>query len=123
LFYFSKKKVDTTQERLERVWTLLRMSDEAKLDMAIKYCTANYANKISDAIEDWEIATNLIIERERHIFDLETFERYASDPNRFFQKGHRGSSVARLEEAQQRDNLYKVIKHTIFFPEIFLKKF
>jgi hypothetical protein len=89
------------------------MSDEAKLDMAIKYCTANYANKISDAIEDWELVTNLIIEREKYIFELETFERYASDPNRFFQKGHRGSSVARLEEAQQRDNLYKVLNDLI----------
>ena len=39
---------------------------------------------------------------------MESFERLASDPNRFFVKGFRGSSAARLEEAQNRDIIYKV---------------
>ena len=39
------------------------------------------------AVNDWERATNLIVKRENFIFELETFERYASDPNRFFVKG------------------------------------
>ena len=36
------------------------------------------------------------------------FERNASDPNRFFEKGSRGSSVTRLEEAKNRSEIYKV---------------
>ena len=45
---YLKKTQDKTQQRLEKIWFLLRMSDEAKLDMAIKYCTSNYANKINE---------------------------------------------------------------------------
>ena len=50
-----------------------------------------------------------MVEREKCIYELENFERTASDPNRYFLKGHRGSSAARLEEALIRDNLYKVL--------------
>lgn len=63
------------------------MNDTAKLDMAIKYCSNSYADKLMQAIEDWEKATDLIVERERCIYELENFERVASDPNRFFAKG------------------------------------
>ena len=63
------------------------MSDSAKLDMAIKYCTEEYADKLIPALIDWEKATDLIIEREKYIYELENFERTASDPNRFFLKG------------------------------------
>jgi len=66
------------------------------------------------AINEWEKATKLIVEREKHIFELENFERFASDPNRYFLRGHRGSSVARLEEAQQRDIIYKVCLYVLF---------
>ena len=126
------------QIRLERIWTLLRMSDTAKLDMAIKYSTDEHVASLvpvsfkavrlnlpkiffilqfndEKAIEEWEKATELIVEREKCIFELENFERTASDPNRFFLKGHRGSSAARLEEALIRDNLYKVNKLASFF--------
>lgn len=48
IFIFLKKKRDAPQQRLERVWTLLRMSDNAKLDMAIKYCTSAYADKLME---------------------------------------------------------------------------
>lgn len=57
----------------------------------------------------WELAAQLIIRREEIIYNLENFERFASDPNRYFVKGHRGSSAARLEEAVQREKIYKVI--------------
>merc|ERR1719245_2856496 len=61
------------------------------------------------AIKAWEEATELILQRESLIAKLEQFERFASDPNRFFEKGHRGSSVARLEEAKTRSSYYKKI--------------
>lgn len=61
------------------------------------------------ALEYWEMAAELIVQREQFIYDLESFERFASDPNRYFLKGHRGSSAARLEEALLREKLYKVL--------------
>ncbi|CAF0769383.1 unnamed protein product [Brachionus calyciflorus] len=106
-----EKKQESPQDRLERVWTLLRMSDTAKLDMAIKYSTSSLSERLIEAIEDWEVATNLIVEREKYIYELENFERFASDPNRFFLKGFKGSSAARLEEALKRENLYKLIEN------------
>jgi hypothetical protein len=72
---------------LERIWALLRMSDEAKLDMAIKYSTSDYVDQLVSAIKEWEAATSLIIEREKFIHELEGFEKFASDPNRFFVRG------------------------------------
>lgn len=97
------------QQRLERIWNMLRMSETDKLDMAIKYCTNEYTSNLLPAIEEWEKATNLIVAREKQLFELENFEKLGSDPNRFFMRGFRGSSAARLGEAQHRDNIYKII--------------
>ena len=102
------KKKEAPNARLERVWNMLRMSDNEKIDMAIKYCQVEFANKLPGALENWELAADLIVKRERIIFDLENFERFASDPNRYFLKGNKGSSAARLEEAIQREQFYKV---------------
>jgi hypothetical protein len=38
------------------------------------------------AIETWEAITDLIVNREKNLYDLEVFETNASDPNRFFLK-------------------------------------
>ena len=65
-------------------------------------------NLCVQAITEWERATRLILKRESLMAQLESFERSASDPNRFFEKGSRGSSVARLEEAKIRSDIYKV---------------
>lgn len=59
-------------------------------------------------ISAWEAATSLILQREQIISELEAFERLASDPNRFFENGYRGSSVARLEESKLRTQLQMV---------------
>jgi len=100
----------TPQDRLERVWTSLRMPDNKKLDMAIKYSSDDYHSKLDGAIESWERITEIILQRENLIAKLENFERLASDPNRFFEKGYRGSSVARLDEARIRSTLYRKIE-------------
>ena len=42
---------------------------------------------LTQAIVSWEAATQAILERENLITKLEDFERTASDPNRFFEKG------------------------------------
>ena len=68
----------------------------------------------------------MIEKRETALARLETFERAASDPTRFFVKGNcmlcdhikilltltgqQGSSVLRLEEARKRDQYHKVTK-------------
>ncbi|XP_061173923.1 coiled-coil domain-containing protein 87-like isoform X4 [Saccostrea echinata] len=101
----------TPQERLEKVWGSLEMPDNLKLDMAIKYSTNDYYVKLYEAIEHWEKVTDLILKREDLLAKLEKFERAASDPNRFFEKGNKGSSVKRLQEAKQRSYLYKRIEY------------
>ncbi|XP_052099414.1 coiled-coil domain-containing protein 87-like isoform X1 [Mytilus californianus] len=102
------------QERLEKVWNALEMPDNFRLDMAIKYSSNEYYVKMFEAIERWELATELIQKREEFLGKLEKFERAASDPNRFFEKvssGVKGSSVKRLQEAKQRSFYYKRIDH------------
>ncbi|XP_076102299.1 coiled-coil domain-containing protein 87-like isoform X4 [Mytilus galloprovincialis] len=102
------------QERLEKVWNSLEMPDNFRLDMAIKYSSNEYYVKMNEAIERWELATELVQKREDFLGKLEKFERAASDPNRFFEKvssGVKGSSVKRLQEAKQRSFYYKRIDH------------
>ena len=102
----------TVQERLDRVWSLLCMPDALRLDMAIKYSSETYFDKLDEVfslefssldqthfiffirslflfqmIVHWEAAVKLILSRENLITRLEDFERFASDPNRFFEKG------------------------------------
>lgn len=98
------------QERLEKVWKSLHMPDALKLDMAIKYSADTYHSLLEQAVDEWERVTDLIQQRELLLTRLEKFERLASDPNRFFEKGQRGSAVARLDEAKTRSGLYKKIE-------------
>ncbi|CAH1254407.1 CCDC87 [Branchiostoma lanceolatum] len=102
-----KPVVLTAQERLEKVWSDLKMPDGQKLDMAIKYSSDAYIGKLPESIQAWEKATCLILQREAALSNLERFERQASDPNRFFERGYRGSSVARMEESKQRTELLR----------------
>ena len=65
------------------------MPDGQKLDMAIKYSSDAYHSKLDEAIGWWEQATDLIVQREVILAKLEAFERLASDPNRFFERGNK----------------------------------
>ncbi|XP_041374229.1 coiled-coil domain-containing protein 87-like [Gigantopelta aegis] len=103
----------TPQERLEKVWSHLQMPDKEKLDMAVKYSCDDFFKKLSEAMDQWEETSDLILQRETLLEKLEKFERKASDPNRFFEKSDRGikrSSVLRLEEARKRSAYYRVIE-------------
>ncbi|XP_058945036.2 coiled-coil domain-containing protein 87 isoform X1 [Pocillopora verrucosa] len=91
------------QDRLERLWTLLCMPDTQRLDMAIKYSAEPYSSNLLEAITFWEIATEVILDRESLMTKLEDFERTASDPNRFFSKENNGSSASRIKESKTRD--------------------
>ncbi|XP_048010980.1 coiled-coil domain-containing protein 87 isoform X2 [Megalobrama amblycephala] len=93
------------QVRLERVWNALHLPEGQRLDMAIKYSSHEYRDHLQEAIVAWEQAARLIQKRELLLSRLEDFEREASDPNRFFLQGYHGSSIARMEEASQREKL------------------
>nr|CAB3228753.1 coiled-coil domain-containing protein 87-like [Phallusia mammillata] len=95
------------QSRLETVWKKLRMSGGQKLDAALKYSSDQYLPLLEASVTAWERVTELILKREKTLHDLETFERDASDPTRFFQRGSRGSSSTRLREAKSRSRLYQ----------------
>ncbi|XP_051976551.1 coiled-coil domain-containing protein 87 [Xyrauchen texanus] len=97
--------VDQMQTRLEKVWNALYLPEGQRIDMAIKYSSPGYRDHLQEAISAWEQAAQLIQQRELLLFKLEDFERVASNPNRFFQQGYHGSSMARMEEARQREKL------------------
>ena len=80
------------------------------------------------AIQFWEKTASLILSRENIIYELEEFEKGASDPNRYFLKSNAFISyflrlsikfknfkdtIGRLQEAKFRDSSYEVNK--IFF--------
>ncbi|KAA0720945.1 Coiled-coil domain-containing protein 87 [Triplophysa tibetana] len=96
---------DQVQSRLERVWKALCLPEGQRLDMAIKYSSHEYRDHLREAITAWEQAARLIRRRELLLSQLEDFEREASDPSRFFQQGYQGSSMARMEEANRRENI------------------
>merc|ERR1712013_412172 len=76
----------------------------------MKYSDVEGAERLPEVVDHWESVTDLIIQREDLMSNLECFERSASDPNRFFQKGITGSSVSRISEEKTREKLMKSIK-------------
>ncbi|XP_041709233.2 coiled-coil domain-containing protein 87 isoform X2 [Coregonus clupeaformis] len=96
---------DPVQSRLERIWTLLCLPDAHRLDMAIKYSSHAHRDQLEKATAAWERAARLIQQRESVLARLELFEREASDPNRFFLQGYRGTSLARMDESKHRGKL------------------
>ncbi|KAL2102993.1 hypothetical protein ACEWY4_002161 [Coilia grayii] len=96
---------DQLKARLERIWTVLCLPDGVRLDMAIKYSSHAYRDQLEKAIVAWEQAARLIQQREAILSKLELFEWEASDPNRFFHQGHRGTAVARMEESRKREEM------------------
>ncbi|KAJ3394486.1 Coiled-coil domain-containing protein 87 [Lobulomyces angularis] len=104
--------MDTCQNQLEAIWVVLKMPLDQKIEMAVKYGNPRQALKIDNAINLWKKVARNIAERELILKQAETFETKASDPNRFFKKGYDGSSLLRMEEAEQRKiimaNLHKI---------------
>ncbi|KAJ3025920.1 Coiled-coil domain-containing protein 87, partial [Rhizophlyctis rosea] len=96
-----------SQEELERIWGRLRMPVDQKVDMAVKYGSHRFAHKLGMAIQHWTAVSEHILTRETLLKEIEEFERTASDPSRFFQKGPTGSSETRLQEAREREDLMR----------------
>ncbi|XP_030629122.1 coiled-coil domain-containing protein 87 [Chanos chanos] len=96
---------DQLQKRLERIWSMLYLPESQRLDMAIKYSSQTYKDQLEEASAAWEHAAQLIQQRELMLSRLELFEREASDPNRFFQRGYNGTSIARMDESRRREKL------------------
>ncbi|XP_062501394.1 coiled-coil domain-containing protein 87-like [Corticium candelabrum] len=94
------------QDRFEAIWASLKMPEHQRLDMVIKHST-NDRGHVGQALDLWESAAQAVVKRESIISELELFERQASDPGRFFEKGTVGSSSYRLAEAKGREKLYK----------------
>jgi len=96
----------SAQERLERVWSMLKLPDRMKLDMAVKYSSEEYVDKLMPSLRAWESAAKLIVERETLMAKLESHESVGSDPNRFYKGGFLGSSKARFKEAAKRNGIH-----------------
>lgn len=96
-----KTSLSNAQERLEHIWELLQMPESIKLDMTIKYSLEIHFQKLDEALDDWEMAANMITERENVLGKLEKFERSASDPARLLGRASRVSK--QLEETCIRE--------------------
>ncbi|CAH2277403.1 Hypothetical predicted protein [Pelobates cultripes] len=94
------------KKKINAIWKALHVPEALRLDMAIKYSSAEYQDCLPQAMEMWEKAVNIIQKREEILAELEQFEREASDPNRFFQKGYNGTSMARMKESRIRKKLH-----------------
>jgi hypothetical protein len=89
------------QERLEDIWDRLEMPVEVKMDMAIKYSGITFASKLRNVLGTWETVTELIMQREAMLPELEEFERSCVDPSRLF----RDNAQRREAESVQRELL------------------
>lgn len=105
-------ELEAIQSRLEAIWKSLHVPEGERLDMAIKYSSREYQALIPKAVDAWEKATEVILQREQLMEKLEKFEQTASDPNRFFQRGYEGSFAARQKEAKERKALHFQISKT-----------
>ncbi|KAM8972009.1 coiled-coil domain-containing protein 87 [Pelodytes ibericus] len=114
-----------SQKRINAIWNKLHVPEGQRLDMAIKYSSTEYQDLLPKAVEMWEKAVKVIKEREHILAELEMFERTASDPNRFFQKGFDGTSIARMKESKIRKKFHiqlSKIEHEILELVQFIKK-
>ncbi|CAH6793513.1 Ccdc87 [Phodopus roborovskii] len=81
-----KANILSLQQRLERLWVMLEVPDQSRLDMVVKYSSNARLQQLPALIRAWERVLKPIQKRELLLGRLEWFERQASDPNRFFQK-------------------------------------
>jgi hypothetical protein len=103
---YAPPKLPTFQELLENLWLKLEMPADQKFDMAIKYGSHKF-KKIGDAINLWLEVSELILEREKMLIDIELFEQKSSDPARFFEKVTTEERGTRFEEAIKREKLLR----------------
>ncbi|XP_006980824.1 coiled-coil domain-containing protein 87 [Peromyscus maniculatus bairdii] len=100
----AKAHILNLQQRLERLWVVLEVPDQSRLDMVIKYSSNARLQQLPALIRAWERVLKPIQTRELLLGRLEWFERQASDPNRFFQKPDLMLSRL-LEENQIRSHI------------------
>lgn len=94
------------QDRLENIWDSLEMPDDKKIDMTVKYCSLD-VKKLKKVVDLWDAACSSVISREKLILELESFEKSASDPKRFFTSN---TPMTRIKEEKQRSGLHRRIK-------------
>ncbi|KAJ3109735.1 Coiled-coil domain-containing protein 87 [Physocladia obscura] len=100
----SDTDISVAQQELEELWVILKMPLDQKLDMAIKYGSRKFSNRVELAIKYWKQASEYILAREQLLREIEEFEKVSSNPERYFMKGYDGSSEARMKEAKIRDS-------------------
>ncbi|KAJ2997055.1 hypothetical protein HDV02_005925 [Globomyces sp. JEL0801] len=74
-----EKPIENPQSELASLWLKLQMPADQKIDMAIKYGSHQFRN-VDQAIRLWQEVSNLIMERESLLVEIESFEMTASDP-------------------------------------------
>ncbi|KAJ3396475.1 Coiled-coil domain-containing protein 87 [Lobulomyces angularis] len=111
----SLQDVDFIQKQLEKIWKILKMPLDQKMDMVVKYSSPKFAKDVKEALESWKSASRCIIKREILLKKIEKFEEKYCDPSRLFEKGgdlFNASKLIRIEECKNREHLLKEL-HTL----------
>ncbi|CAM9818810.1 coiled-coil domain-containing protein 87 isoform X1 [Lampetra fluviatilis] len=93
------------QERLQRLWEALGMSEWERMAMTIKYTSAESVGHLHQSLGLWEEAATLVTRREELLRSLAQFERSASCPDRLLHKA--GAPSQRLTEDKRRAAFYR----------------
>nr|XP_032807516.1 coiled-coil domain-containing protein 87 isoform X1 [Petromyzon marinus] len=93
------------QERLQRLWEALGMSEWERMAMTIKYTSAESVGHLHQSLGLWEEAATLVTRREELLRSLARFERSASCPDRLLHKA--GAPSQRLTEDKRRAAFYR----------------
>lgn len=93
------------QERLQRLWEALGMSEWERMAMTIKYTSAESVGHLQQSLGLWEEAATLVTRREELLRSLARFERSASCPDRLLHKA--GAPSQRLTEDKRRAAFYR----------------
>ena len=103
----SEKNDHLVQEKLYQIWEVLETPGLAQSEMAIKYGTQTAPTRTHTALDLWLQVARDISKRECILKELESFERSASDPLRFFT----GPATAQLDESRCRERMNKRLKN------------
>jgi len=104
----TKKQSFNIQGRMDKVWKILQTPYKEIIQLTAIMTANPYNTNLEKEVENWELMSNLVYERESVLAELESFERYASDPSRLFRKGHI-KTANRIEEERRRKEITKIL--------------
>lgn len=104
-----KNQSVSIQERMDNVWKVLQTPYEEIMQLTAKMTANPFNLDLEKEVENWELMSKLIYERESVLAELESFERYASDPSRLFNQ-ESIKSANRINEERRRKVITDILE-------------